>query len=552
MKRTIALSFLFFAALLLNSCGTKEKKIIASVNGVEITFDDFKNRYEDFLLATGIKDTYPNRRNILNSMITEILLYEFDDNSSVFKNKEYQKEKRWTADQAVLGYLQDREVFAKLTASDEELRTAFLRLNQRVAARHLYARTLEEANELYRLLQTGVDFNLLAKQVFTDSTLRNNGGYLGYFTWGDMDPNFENAAFTLKIGEISKPVKTEQGYSIIKVEDRITKPIITEDEFLRKKEQVKRLLLIRKKRPALRKFLNGLVKLDEIKFNEKALEKLKERFEFYLKKNETPASDFNAKEIVSEYRGKTFTLGEALTRLEQIPYYHRKKINDTERIKTAIKGFYLHDELLKLAEEKGYSELPVVKKKNRQMQINLFMRYKMIDITKNAALSDSLVRKFYNENKEYFSTHDEYNIREIIVASESLADSLFAVVKSNRSSFPQLARKFSLRKYTAENGGELGYEPITKFGLLRKTLLNSKPGDLFGPVKIGDLFGIFEVLGKKEGRVIPFDEIKEQATQTAKFYYRKEIFKDYVQKIYDKADIYINDDLLKNAVFDEM
>ncbi len=543
----IASVFLF----VFTACAKKSERTIAEVNGKKISFEDFKNRYEMFLLSTGIKDTYPNRRNILNSMITEILLYDFDDNSSVFKNEEYQKEKRWVADQTVLGYLQDREVFAKLTASDEELRKAFLRLNQRVAARHLYASTLQEANELYDLLKSGADFELLAKQVFTDSLLRNNGGYLGYFTWGDMDPNFEDAAFSLKIGEISKPVKTEQGYSIIKVEDRITKPIITEDEFLRRKNQVKRLLLIRKKRPALRKFLNETIKLDEIKFDDEAVNEIADKFKLYLKKGEIPSDFTDNDKIVSDYRGKTFTVAEALYRLEQIPYYHRKKIKTAGNVKTAIKGFYLHDELLKTANEKGYNEAEAVKKKTAQQQINLFMRYKMIEITKNAELSDSLVRAFYDDNKSYFSTHDEYNIREIIVARKSLADSLLRVLKKRRELFPQLARKFSLRKYTAENGGELGYAPITKFGLLRKTLAKSNVGDLIGPVKISDLYGIFEVLGKKDGKVIPYEEIKDEAKQAAKFYYRKKIFKEYVQKIYDKNEIRINEDLLKNARFPE-
>ncbi len=537
------------SVFVLTACQTQNKKVIATVNNEKIYFDDYKNRYEQFLLSTGIKDTYPNRRNILNSMITEILLYEFDDNASVFKNPEYRKEKKWTEDQTLLGYLQDREVFAKLTASEKELRQAFVRLNQRVAARHLYASTLEEANELYELLQNGADFNLLAKQVFTDSTLRNNGGYLGYFTWGDMDLNFENAAFTLPVGKISRPVKTEQGYSIIKVEDRITKPIITEDEFLRKKKQVKRLVLIRKKRPALRKFLNSVVKLDEIKFDDEAVKEIADKFKLYLKNNEVKENLSEENKTVSNYRGKVMTIGEALYRLEQIPYYHRSKIRTPREIKTAIKGFYLHDELIKMAEEKGYNELEVVKKKSKQQQINLFMRYKMIDITKNAELSDSLVKSFYDENKSYFSTHDEYNLREIIVAEKPLADSLFRVLKKDKNLFPQLAKKFSLRKYTAENGGELGFAPITKFGLLRKTLVKKNIGDLFGPVKIGDLYGIFELLGKKKGKQIPFEEIKNEATQAAKFYYRKKIFKDYVQKVYDRNKIEINDELLKNARF---
>ncbi len=530
---------------ILSGCA-KNKKIIATVNDKQITFKDFKNRYEDFLLSTGIKDNYPNRRNILNSMITEILLYYYDDNDSVFNNPEFRKEKKWIEDQTVLGYLQDREIFAKLSVTEKELRQTFLRLNQRVAARHLYAPTLEEANELYDLLQHGADFNLLARQVFTDSTLQNNGGYLGYFTWGDMDPNFENVAFTLKIGEISKPVKTEEGYSIIKVEDRITRPIITENEFLNKKNQVKRVLLIRKKRPALRKYLNSLIEIDKIKFNDNAIKKIEDEIKktFSIKNNEK--INYSDNETASNYKGKTFSVGEILRRIESIPYYHRSKIKDARTIKTAIKGFYLHDALMNVAKEKGYLDLPIVKKKEHQYLINVFMRYKMNYIAENANIPDSLVRSFYKENIEYFSTHDKYNLREIIVARKSLADSLFNVVSKQPAKFPDLARKFSLRKYTAENGGELGFVPITKLGLLRKIIINKKSGEIFGPIKIADTYGVFQLIAKKKGEVIPYEKVKEQAKQIAKFYYRKRSFRKYMDKIFSRNHVEINDSLLKN------
>ena len=238
-----------------------------------------------------------------------------------------------------------------------------------------------------------------------------------------------------------------------------------------------------------------------------------------------------------------------MQRLEAIPYFHRKKIKDARTVKTAIKGFYLHDALMKMADEKGYSDVPIVKKKTKQQLTNLFMRYKMIDITKNADLPDSLVKVFYEENKEYFSTQDELNIREILVTEKSIADSLFAVISANRNLFPKLARKFSIRKYTAENGGELGWAPVTKFGMLRKTFVNANVGDLIPPKKIGSVYGIFEILGKRKGKVIPYDDVKTKAKQAAKFYYRKEIFKEYVQKIYDKSKIEINEDLIKNARF---
>ena len=135
------------------------------------------------------------------------------------------------------------------------MREAFSRVNEQIAARHLFAKTEEEANNLYELAKIGVDFNTLAKQVFTDSVLQNNGGYLGYFTWGDMDPAFEDAAYSLKVGEISPPIKTAYGYSIIKVEDKTVNPLLTESEFQRKKSHLQDVIKMRKKEPSEQEYI---------------------------------------------------------------------------------------------------------------------------------------------------------------------------------------------------------------------------------------------------------------------------------------------------------
>jgi len=75
-----------------------------------------------------------------------------------------------------------------------------------------------QANAIIDRLKKGEDFAALAQQYSSDAGSREDGGDLGYFPRGRMVPAFEEAAFTLRPGEVSAPVRTKFGYHIIKVE----------------------------------------------------------------------------------------------------------------------------------------------------------------------------------------------------------------------------------------------------------------------------------------------------------------------------------------------
>lgn len=79
---------------------------------------------------------------------------------------------------------------------------------------------LAKAQEIRQKLVGGADFATLASQESDDTGSKANGGDLNFFRHGQMVPPFEEAAFALKVGEISQPVKTPFGYHIIKVEAR--------------------------------------------------------------------------------------------------------------------------------------------------------------------------------------------------------------------------------------------------------------------------------------------------------------------------------------------
>lgn len=80
------------------------------------------------------------------------------------------------------------------------------------------AKAKARAQELRQKIAQGAEFAELAKEA-SDGPSAQKGGFLGTYTRGDLDPDFEAAAFRLDAGEVSEPVKTKFGYHIIKVDD---------------------------------------------------------------------------------------------------------------------------------------------------------------------------------------------------------------------------------------------------------------------------------------------------------------------------------------------
>jgi peptidyl-prolyl cis-trans isomerase C len=147
----------------------------------------------------------------------------------------------------------DKQVKPKSDLAESDVKKAFEANPDRFAqpelvhARHILikvdpqaspedsAKALERINELYkRASAPGADFAALAKEN-SDCPSAERGGDLGQFPKGAMVPEFEQVAFSAKPGEVSKPIKTQFGYHLIKVE---THSVAQKPDFARAKPMI--------------------------------------------------------------------------------------------------------------------------------------------------------------------------------------------------------------------------------------------------------------------------------------------------------------------------
>ncbi len=150
--------------------------------------------------------------------------------------------RRWIADQqrrdllqgALMQKLRQKGVLRPIPPTEDEMRAFYQRVKDSqtrpavVSFRQIMIRPQADSAAVaaaYRLadslslaLKNGADFATLAKRFSDDPGSRDQGGELGYFRRGQMVPQFDYVAFTMRPGQISGPVQSPFGFHVIQVE----------------------------------------------------------------------------------------------------------------------------------------------------------------------------------------------------------------------------------------------------------------------------------------------------------------------------------------------
>lgn len=206
---------------------TTKSDLIAKTNDKEYTIDDLYNGLvAAYGLSTGISilDTHLlENKYSYDEKEVKALIDEFKVNwGSNYYN--YMAQYGLNNDEDIYNYfklsaLQDAAFAAEYPITDEQLQKAYEEYTPNISARHILVEDEQTAKDLIAQLDAAEDkeakFEELAKEYSKDGSA-SKGGDLGSFGKGQMVPEFENAAFALKVGEYTEePVKTQYGYHII-------------------------------------------------------------------------------------------------------------------------------------------------------------------------------------------------------------------------------------------------------------------------------------------------------------------------------------------------
>ncbi len=177
-------------------------RLEAEKENIEVTKDDIQAEMDKMIEEFGGEEAFNNALTFYGVTRADM---EYDIEMNLYLERLLEPVIEITEDEMKNYFEENKDSFAQ---------------KEEVKARHILVEDEETAREVKEKIDKGGDFEELAKEYSTDTGTKDKGGDLGYFGKGKMVKEFEDAAFSLDIGEVSEPVKSEYGFHIIKVEDR--------------------------------------------------------------------------------------------------------------------------------------------------------------------------------------------------------------------------------------------------------------------------------------------------------------------------------------------
>lgn len=277
---------LFFIALIMGFSlwsmrawtDVKEEEIVAKVGNYVITNADLAemvNKYQEFRKNRPF--TIEEKKIILDNFVKNLLIVQEAEKLKFDKKPSVEIQLKLLKVELLMKEYVSSLVEPQIKVTDTEIedylkQTPDLIPKETLTLREIVVKTEEEAKKIIQDLKKGAPFSELA----TDKSIapsKRNGGRIGMISRGRLPKALEDVAFKLKVGEFSGPVKTDQGYTILYLDERRERTQKEMDELKEKiKAKLEQLVKARKIEEVMEKKVQELSKNTKV---EKYYERIK-------------------------------------------------------------------------------------------------------------------------------------------------------------------------------------------------------------------------------------------------------------------------------------
>jgi parvulin-like peptidyl-prolyl isomerase len=567
MFRFIVLLIVLLGLVLINGCGLSDDTV-AKVGGSKITVDEFKfqlgKRYPG-------KGTFTNVDSVTKiSMINRLVNIKMKvnaalelglDNEAAFKTELKNQSSR------MIGQKYFERVIVDKLISEKELRVEFDRRKEEVRASHILIsfqggrggasnRTKEEAIklalEVKSEVEKGMPFDKLAEKYSEDPSAKQNHGDLGYFAWGKMVGEFQNAAFALSPGQVSDPVETAYGYHIIKIADRRISPEYNPENFEAQKLELKRSLYQAHQDTAMKmwKAIEAKLKKDNsLLIMNDNVEKVVTLAKEKQVKNLVKPEDYTDEEkniVLAKWDGGKVTLKGFIDLYLNHFDAFRRRLADKNSFQKDVENTAFTELIAKDADRIGLFDEKDVKLELQEFSDQrLASEVEKKEVTDKAQPADDEIKKYYEEHKSEYLNPAEIEIWEVFVKNEKLAGKILGWAKTGKK-IEDLAAKYSEDATAKKKNGYMGFKAEKRYGDISKEAFKAGENKVIGPIKNRNGFSVVKTGKLKPEMQRSYEEASSQVKSKVRSTKLTERRKTWEEELKNGNKVTIYTKLLKN------
>lgn len=496
------------------NCQTVEN-VVAEVANQKITAREFLFRLElsPFITHKSAWNQDSLKSDFLYSLVAERLWYLDALEKGLTESEEFRFYFKPLEDIFLRDALFKKEVEEKVKLSAEDVSNALNEAQYKMIAKILTTSDSGLINELYYKLQTTDNYDSLLTTLPFASVSANQFE----ITLGSIkDEEVENYLFALSPNEFTKPIKSEVGWVIFFIKDKLFTPIDISDEA--KVNKIKNIVRTRRIMLRTNEYLQNLlgnitINIDETSFRIVA-EKIYERINSSarLKKDSSgfilDDSDYrviksqlgveNLTRVMFKVFDQEVTLWDFLSNLafEEHRFQSIEKNIIFQKLNRIAKDFVQQQVLTYQAKKSGvdrqkniYDELEIWKQ-NYLAQLN------KLTFLDSARIDDNELNQFLEESSKAGNALDYVNLKLLTLSSiQEMENVLKQLTEGN--SFEEIIKKFGKTDMLVDENGETGLQPAFALGDIGTIASQLKVNQIYGPIKRNDGYSLIMITERK-------------------------------------------------------
>jgi peptidyl-prolyl cis-trans isomerase SurA len=392
-------------------------------------------------------------------------------------------------------------------------------------------------------LRRGIDFKELAMRNSEDPSSANNGGDLGWVGRRRFVPEFEMAAFSMKVGETSDIVRTNFGYHIIRITGE--RPVKSFDDSRQELKEIYRRYGYDEDNA---QFVKSIDQKYNIAINQQTIEAMAAELDTTQTSGlagwSAKLSEGVLHKSLLQSAAITLTVDDAVKAIErnrdmQSKPLTRAGLNEIASVLRQKEAMQRETADL----EKRYPEFDELMQEYREGV--LLFKAEQDAVWNKVVVKEDALKSYWEEHRADYRWPDRVQFSEIFVSSDSLAKLLRDSINAGVD-FGELAARQTQRSGYKEKKGDWGLQAQSANDLAKQAFL-MQPGWVEGPIAFQYGHSLIKMTGKEAAREKTFEEAQSEVSSKYQESESKRLEREWIDSLKKKFNVSVDEQALKNA-----